>query len=248
MQHRQRQHRARCIGQHMPQQDVPARTTQQERRFDERGLPRLDDLCAHHPGEDGHRGDAGRDRGVLGVEAERGDDDDGQQEVRDRQQHVDQAGQHDVDPAAEETRQQADQAAGDDTDDHGDECARHRRGRAIDDAGVEIAAQMVGAEPVAAARAEQLVGGDADERIVAREQAWRDRPGDHEGNDSKRDRDGHRQAESRQPADRRGARDGGGGGNGHHVTACVGVAALSSAVVGRDLAPPKSFTRGSSSG
>ena len=109
----------------MPQQDVPARAAQQERRLDERRLSRLDDLRAHHPGEDGHRRDAGRDGGVRRVETNCGDNDDGQQEVRDRQQYVDQTSEHDVHPAAEEACQETYEAAGNGGDDDGDECARH---------------------------------------------------------------------------------------------------------------------------
>ena len=135
-------------------------------------------LRAHHPGEHRDRRDAGRDRGVDGLEAERADDDDRQQEARDRQEHVDEAGQHDVGPAAEEAGEQADQPADDDADHDGDERAGDRRRGAVHDAGEQVAAQVVGAEPVGGARrARSLSAGTPLTGSWLGEQPGRERPG-----------------------------------------------------------------------
>src|SRR5207253_1611884 len=109
-----------------------------------------------------------------------------------RQQYVNQAGEYDVDPAAEEACEQADEAAGDGGDGDGDERTRHRGRRAIDHAGIEIAAEVICAEPVRGAGAEQLLGGNTYDRAMTREQAWRQRPGNYDRDDREGKRNSRR--------------------------------------------------------
>ena len=59
---------------------------------------------------------------------------------------------------------------------------------------------MVGAEPMLEAGAEQLVGGDAVDRVLVREQARCERPSNHERDHRERERDGRRYPEGCQPA------------------------------------------------
>ncbi|MNE59278.1 hypothetical protein D3C80_1543640 [compost metagenome] len=157
----------------MAQKDEPARAAEQVRSLHECRLSGLDDLRTRDAGKDRYGGDAGGDGGIDGLETYGGDHDHRQQKLWNCQEHIDQPGKCDIDPAAEKARKKPDETAGEDADDDSDECAGDGRGRAINDACVDIAAEVVGAEPVCETWAEQFVRRHPDDRAVTGKQAGR---------------------------------------------------------------------------
>jgi hypothetical protein len=82
------------------------------------------------------------------AEAEHGDQRQGEQQGRDRQDHVDEPHDRVVDPAADEPADEADEGSDDEADDHGEQRRLHRQRSAVDDPGVEVPAQLVRPEQV----------------------------------------------------------------------------------------------------
>ena len=92
------------VGHHAPAQDVELRVTQRAGRGDVVLLAHGQHRRAHDTGIDGHRHDRHRDHGVGQGWLQDGDDDERQQQGREGQEHVHDAHQPVVRPAAQEAR------------------------------------------------------------------------------------------------------------------------------------------------
>ena len=146
------------------------------------GARRLDiGLVLHHqrraarqPREDRNGVDRDRDDRVGQAGAEHADDHDREQHARKGEQHVDQPHDHGVDAAADIARHDADRHA----DRHRERDREHafdqRDARAVDDAREQVAAELVGAEPVLGRRRHQHVHQVVLVGIVGRDQRRED--------------------------------------------------------------------------
>ncbi len=109
-------------------------------------LPDREDLPAHHPRVDYPRGHPDHDDDVAQARAEHPDHRDGEQDERERELDVGQAHQEVVDPAAEVAGDEADDHAEQARDEHRGEPDHQRDARAEDDAGEDVAPEVIGAE------------------------------------------------------------------------------------------------------
>ncbi len=205
LQHGQGDQRSRGVRQHVPEEHVQVRPALEPRGLDEHRRAHAQHLGAHHPGEHRHRRDARGDRGVDGLEPERADDHDREQERRDGEQHVHEPREYDVGPRPQEAREQPDEPTHDDADRDGHEGAGDRGLRAVDDAGEQVAAEVIGAEQVRGARRLKLVCGHPLCRVLRGEQRGGERERQYDGHDDER----HEDAEGDGEADA--ARSGGPG-------------------------------------
>ena len=124
--------------------------------LDERALADTQHLRAHDPGARGDAGQADGETDVEGAEAEDGDQRQGEQQARDRQDDVDTTHQDVVEPAADEPGDEADQPADDEADDNRQQRRAQGEGAAVHGAGEQVAAELVGAEQMIPRRRLQL--------------------------------------------------------------------------------------------
>ena len=101
---------------------------------------------------------------------ERRDDRERQEQAGDGQQHVGPAHDEVVDASAAEAGDEAEPGTDQDPDGHSDGGGRESEGCAVHDAGVQVAADLICAEPVLERRRLQLVGGHAQERVAGGQQ------------------------------------------------------------------------------
>jgi hypothetical protein len=98
------------------------------------------------------RRDRDRDDGVLDAGTERRDERERQDQAREGEEHVGNAHQHGIEPATEVAGDRTDQQPDWADQQHHEPDDVQRQPRAMDDARVDVAAQLVGAEPVRARR------------------------------------------------------------------------------------------------
>ena len=126
------------------------------RRLDVHALADAQHLGAHDPGAGGDVGQPDGEADVERAEAEDGDQRQRQQQAGDGQQHVDDAHQRVVEPAADEAGDEADGRPDDDTDGDGEQRGAQRQPGAVHGAREQVAAELVGAEQVRPRRRLQL--------------------------------------------------------------------------------------------
>ena len=154
-------------------------------------------LGAGGAGEAGNDADADGDGHRNGAEADGGDDGQGQQQAWQGQQHIDDAHDHGIDPAADEARDDAQAQAADQRQAHRQQRGLHRQARAIQHPGIQVAAQFVGAEPVQRAGRQQLGRGLGGIGIDLGEQAGCQRR--HQGEQHQQQRDHEPRAAQQRP-------------------------------------------------
>ena len=169
--------------------DARARGALQADRSDEIGVAHGQRLGARDPGIGRPGGDRDRDDRVLDAGAERRDEGERQDQARKREEDVGDAHQDGVDPAAEIAGDGADQKPDRADQDHHEADDVERDARAVDDARVDVAAELVGAEPVRRRRRLQAVGEILGGRRMGRD-PWRQR------------RDQHQRQHDAEPGDR----------------------------------------------
>ena len=135
-----------------------------DRRRDARRRCRLHvRLVAHRKGggagdarEAGHEGHGDDEHHVPEAAAEHRRDHDGQQQLRKRQQRIDQAAQHPVRPAAEIAGRHPDDGADEGRQDRRDQAEDQRVARTVDEARQDIPAELVHSDIVISSTASQL--------------------------------------------------------------------------------------------
>ena len=144
------------------------------RRHDEVGRLHRQHLAAHQAGILRRIDDADRDHRVGQARAQHRDDDQRQQQIGKRQQHVDQPHDQRVHPSAEVARHQPERAAQQQRKPVRHHDRQQRRARAVEDAAQRVAAVLVGAEPVQRRRRRQRVRQVLLVRIERRDQRRED--------------------------------------------------------------------------
>ena len=127
-------------------EDAQVRGALELGRLDELGAPARQRLRAREPRIGRPGGERDRDHRVLDARAERGGEGERQHQAREGQEDVGDAHQHGVDPAAEISRGQPDREADRHHDDRDQGDDGQRDARAEEDARVDVAAELVGAE------------------------------------------------------------------------------------------------------
>ena len=125
--------------------------------------------------EDRRVDDRDRDRRARRMRAEHGDDADRQQHHREGEEHVHEAHDDAVEPAAVVGGEKTERAAGDERDADRERAGGKRRAVAVEDAREHVAAELVGAEPVKRARPSQAPRHALRHRIVRRKPGRCDR-------------------------------------------------------------------------
>ena len=167
----------------------------------ERARLGVDDARGLHPvHQRDHHGDDPQARLEHGRQA------DGEQQRRERHHQVGEAHQRAADPAAEIAGGDADQRADEQRDAVGDDADDQRGARAEQDAGQQVAAEQVGAQPeVGVGRQRRAFQRQPVEellvRVVAGEPRRQDRAGHHDRDDGEAD---HRQRPLQQPLEHAG--------------------------------------------
>ncbi len=154
--------------QDVPAQHPPPSGARRPGRLDEDGVADPQRLRPHHPGEGGDGRYPDRDCHVDRPDAERRHQRQGQQERRDREQHVD--GPHDdlVDPAAEEAGDETGGGSHDQPDRNSDHGCSDRERCAVHDPGEQVASELVGPEQMMGLRRSELVRRHPDDRVGGR--------------------------------------------------------------------------------
>ena len=132
----------------MPQNKIEVGRSRRARGFDIGHLRHTERLAAHDPRQKGREGDADGDDRVGHARAEHGADGQREQQHRKAQQRVDETHEHVVDAAAIEAGHHADRQAEDEAHQHGRAGDLERRSSAEHHAIEEVAAELVGAEPM----------------------------------------------------------------------------------------------------
>ncbi len=141
----------------MAPQDARHRRALELRRHDEFGVAQRDGLGAGDAGVRRPGGDRDGEDRVLDPRLQRGDEGEREDQPRERHEDVGDAHQHEIDDPAGIARDRADQEP-DRPDDDGDEADdQQRHARAGDDAGEDVAAEIVGAEPMRGAGRHQAL-------------------------------------------------------------------------------------------
>ena len=161
------------VGQHVVTEHLAPRGTRQARRLD---VPAVAQHQAGAATEAGHRrhhheGDGEHLHPLLATDHD--DQEQRQHDRRERQQHVDDAHHHRVDLAADVPGEQPDRGAEGEGDERRGEADEHVVARRVDAAAEQVAAHLVGAEPVRARRTLQRDGLDA-QRVVRGEEPGHD--------------------------------------------------------------------------
>ena len=123
-------------------------------------------FTAREAGEAGNGGHADGNGGVNGAKPEQNNDRQREQQRRNGQQHVDKTHQERLDASGERPGDHPQAGACHQPHRDGSECGAQGVGRTIHNTGVNIAAKLIGAEPVARLRRQTLRSGDALNRAV----------------------------------------------------------------------------------
>ena len=160
----------------VPEQDAPGGSALQHDGLNEIALGDGDRFGARDAGIGRPGGERNGDHRVLDAGAKRCREGQRQHQAREGEEDIGDAHQHRIDPAAEVARERADREA------DGGHHHRHqqhdgeRHPRAIEGAGIDVAAKFIGAEPVFGRRRRQPVGEILrDGRNAARQQRREDR-------------------------------------------------------------------------
>ncbi len=148
LQRGQHQHRGEAVRQHMAQHHAQPPRADRARRHDEVGGLHRQHLAAHQPGVLRRVDDADRDHRVGQARAEHRHDDQRQQQIGKRQQHIDHAHDQRVHPSADVARHQPERSAQQQRQPVRHHDRQQRRARAVEDAAQGVAAVLIGAEPV----------------------------------------------------------------------------------------------------
>src|SRR5438445_118265 len=190
------------VRQDVPQDECRAACPEGARCPDVLRLLERQDRGADHARDRRRAPDADGDRRVDDAGAERGDDRDRQQKVREGEQDLDPPHDRRVEPPTGEARDAAERAAGHDRDGGRERPDEERHTRAVDHPREDVAAELVRAEEVLGVRARALLEERLLDGILRREERCRRRDQDEPGDERQAE---ERQAVSPEPPGRVGA-------------------------------------------
>src|SRR2546428_13229609 len=162
--------RRRDVGEHVTEEQTRAAHAQRGRRLDEVALLHRQHLPANHASIHDPSSRRKAEDDVAEAETDDRIDRHGQEDERKRELHVGQAHERRRRPALDEAGDQAEQAAADGGDDDRARADEQREPRAVEDAGEQVATELIGAQRVARrARGPQALSEVARQRIDRRQ-------------------------------------------------------------------------------